>query len=124
LLKGTQNHILWGFAYEDIDKKLNWCTENLHDDTENKNKTIPVPLTVRGRKDGPFVLMSLPSKEPNLHAVDVVDAYNATKIFCFHFEQSKIEGNDGSEKNVQKNDNQSMIDSSLAMFENDFNANI
>jgi hypothetical protein len=89
---------------------------------EYRNKTITVPIIVQGRKDGPYVLMSLPSDEPNLHAVDVVDAYNATKIFCLHFDQADHKATTNIvDKKIQMK-NQSMFESSLAMFENDFNA--
>jgi hypothetical protein len=66
-------------TYEDDNKTLRWCP-----DGKNMSDSHPVPVPVRGRKDKPYVLMSLPLKEPNLNAVDVVDAYNVTRIFCLH----------------------------------------
>jgi hypothetical protein len=93
---------------------------------EYKNKTLLVPITVQGRKDGPYILMSLPSEGPNLHAVNVEDAYNATKIFCFHYNQTNFQGtnnlrNKNLKNNVKKEEN-SNVESSLTMFEKDFNA--
>jgi hypothetical protein len=91
----------------------------------DKNKTLPVPVSVQGRTDIPYVLMSWPSEQPNLHAVDVVDAYNATKIFCFHFNQAspqatKIEANKTRELSVQKEE-KSNVESTLDIFEKEFN---
>jgi hypothetical protein len=107
--------ILWGFAFEDSNGTLNWCTKNL----ENNNKSHPVPVPVEGRTDKPFVLMSWPSKTPNLHAADVVDAYNATELHCFHFRGSDTWS--GNEEDAVKMDPVG-VESSLAMFERDFNA--
>jgi hypothetical protein len=50
--------------------------------------THAVPITVQGRTDIPYVLMSLPSNEPNLNAVDVVRAYNVSTVYCLHFGNS------------------------------------
>jgi hypothetical protein len=70
--------------------------------------------------------MSLPSEEPNLHAVNVEDAYNATKIFCFHSSQTNCQAtnkmrNKTVGNNIKKGEN-SNVESSLTMFEKDFNA--
>jgi hypothetical protein len=91
-----------------------------------ENDTLPVPISVQGRRDIPYVLMSLPLEKPNLHAVDVMTAYNVTRIFCFHYnettsQETNIETGTKRKKNVHKN-HQSNVESSLAMFENDFNA--
>jgi hypothetical protein len=124
--QGSQQPILWGFTFKDDTKEsLSWCIDGISI-YEDKNKTLLVPVSVQGSLDKPYVLMSLPSGEPNLHAVDVVDAYNATKIFCFHTNQTtsqetKILMNKAVGKNAKKIE-KSKLESSLEMFENDFNS--
>jgi hypothetical protein len=80
-------------------------------------KALPVPIPVRGRMDKPYVLMSLPSNEPNLNAVDVVDAYNVTSVYCLRY------GN-LSKNEVQKGSRKKFLDvqDSLENFDKAFNA--
>jgi hypothetical protein len=107
--KGSKNLILWGFTFEDENKTLRWCP-----DGRNLTKSHPVPIPVRGRTDKPYVLMSLPSNEPNLNAVDVLDAYNVTILYCLHY------GN--SSKNVGQKINPINVENSLENFDAAFNA--
>jgi hypothetical protein len=74
----------------------------------------------------PYVLMSRPSVKPNLRAVNVSKAYEAKKIFCFHYNETKPQGkntlkNENSKITAQKEE-KSSVDSFLEVFENDFNA--
>jgi hypothetical protein len=116
-LLGTETPILWGFAYEDNNKTLNWCTEDMKYYKDRK-KVHPVPITVQGRLDKPFILMSWPSENPNLNAVDVLDAYNITTMYCFHFNETSSEGysydSQGSPASMQTISN---ADSSLSDIE-------
>jgi hypothetical protein len=97
-------------------------------DYEDKDKVHPVPVPVQGRTDKPFILMSLPSKKPNLQAVDIDKAYESKillRFYCFHFKQNstkmdtvKTDVSKSQEKTVQteESDQESM----LANFEKEF----
>jgi hypothetical protein len=98
-------------TFEDENKTLRWCPDGL-----NMTDSHPVPVPVRGRTDKPYVLMSFPSNEPNLNAVDVVDAYNVTIFYCLHY------GNSSVVKSASRKINPLNVEDSLETFDAALNA--
>jgi hypothetical protein len=93
------------------------------------NKVLRVPISVIGRTDKrPFVLVSLPPDDPNselidMFAIDISYIKSVPIIFCLHFNQTTDE--EGIERqivDINLHSNKSNAETSLAMFEKDFNA--
>jgi len=70
---------LWSFA-EKINGQLLWCLDwKLGFDS---NLDLTVPVAVQGDTDKPFLLVSFPGPEPNLHAVGIDQNVTITQIDC------------------------------------------
>jgi hypothetical protein len=90
---------------------------------KERKKVHPVPVPVQGRIDKPFVLMSWPSEMPNLNAVDVLDAYNVTWLYCFHFNETLGEDySDNLQDSSVRMHSTSNAESSLKNLEFQFNS--
>jgi len=78
-LTGEKSPILWSFA-EKKNGQLFWCFKEDIGFDENYNSTVPI--AVQGDTDKPFILVSFPGPEPNLHAVAMNENLNVTQIGC------------------------------------------
>jgi len=71
---------LWSFAQKKNGKLL-WCLVPKYGFNESHfNQSVPV--AVQGDTNKPFVLVSFPSPEPNLHAVGLNENVTVTQVGC------------------------------------------
>jgi hypothetical protein len=112
---------MWGFAYDDDDGQLYWCTEDKVNKNASNGQKIPVPvIATKEQLAEPFLLVSQASKDPNLRAVNL-DNFTDHKIpfiYCLHFkadlEQTKI-------KQLEFSSDKSSKTSEISNFEEEVN---
>jgi hypothetical protein len=66
---------------------LNWCHPNKNGSISSLVPIVPVRSNKTGQGGKPFLLVSKPSKVPNLHLVDLeLSGIDFPSIYCLHDE--------------------------------------
>jgi len=86
---GEEHPILWSFAHKK-NGTVHWCLSPKLGFDENYNSTVPI--AVQGDTDKPFIMVSFPGPQPNLHAVgNDYRNLSTSQISCMiHKKQIKI----------------------------------
>jgi len=76
---GSNHAILWNFAHEE-EGVLRWCIDDYFGFEYGYDPVVPIAVT--GNTSQPFLLVSFPKPEPNLHALALDEDIQVEKFFC------------------------------------------